>query len=268
LAEKMRGKALPTTQGKNTKKAYILEYCKNNPWSKASEVAHKIGTTPGYVWKILSKSRKPSKEIRGRDSRIFAHGKLFYEWWVTPSSINVLNAPIVNDRTCMKQIGLIENNDPCSCQIYPNGHLIIWPRGVGWREWLSEKLQVFGWNRELSKLVVEQITLNANVIEGGVKPGDPVFLPNDLFLKTDWGAVLVRDNTPENGVLELKLSVPDLKSYLGLPEIRKKLEVIEQGSVTHAQSQKTIEALLISLLRVLESHNQIPRDKGGGESLR
>jgi hypothetical protein len=168
----------------------------------------------------------------------------------------------------MKQIGLIENNDPCSCQIHPNGHLIIWPRSIGWREWLSEKLQVFGWNRELSKLVVNQIILNVNVVEVGVKPGDPAFLPNDLFLKTDWGAVLVRDNTPEKGVLELKLSVPDLNAYLGLPEIRKKLEVIEQGSVTHAQSQKTIEALLFSLLRVLESQSKIQTDKGGDDQQR
>jgi uncharacterized protein YfkK (UPF0435 family) len=116
--------------------------------------------------------------------------------------------------------------------------------------------------------VVDQITLNANVIEAGIKPGDPTFLPNDLLLKTDWGAVLVRDNTPEKGVLELKLSVPNLKSYLGLPEIRKKLEVIEQGSLTHAQSQKTIEALLISLLRVLESKDQISPDKGASDRQR
>jgi ABC-type ATPase with predicted acetyltransferase domain len=65
----------------------------------------------------------------------------------------------------------------------------------------------------------------------------------------------------KKGVLEVKLSVPDLNRYLGLPDIKKRLEVIEQGSLTHAQSQKAIEALLISLLRVLETRGLIPNDK-------
>ena len=72
---------------KNTKKAYILEYYKNNPWATASEVARKVKTTQSYVWKVLSNSRKPGKEIRGRKGRIFAHGKVYYEWVVTPSHL-------------------------------------------------------------------------------------------------------------------------------------------------------------------------------------
>src|SRR4030067_65557 len=97
------------------------------------------------------------------------------------------------------------------------------------------------------------------VVEGGVKPGEPSFLPKDIYLETAWGVGIVRDDTPEKGVLEVKLSVPDLNRYLGLPDIKKRLEVIEQGSLTHAQSQKAIEALLISLLRVLERQSLIPK---------
>jgi hypothetical protein len=107
---------------------------------------------------------------------------------------------------------------------------------------------------------VEQARLNITVVEGGVKPGEPNFLPKDIYLETAWGVTLVRDDTPEKGVLEVKLSIPDLNRYLGLPDIKKRLEVIEQGSLTHAQSQKAIEALLISLLRVLERQGLIPNN--------
>jgi hypothetical protein len=99
------------------------------------------------------------------------------------------------------------------------------------------------------------------VAECGVKPVDPCFLPKELCMETDWGLVVVRDDTPEKSVLELKLSIPDLKRYLGLPEIKKTLEVIEQGSLTHNQSHKTMEALLISLYRVLEAQDRIPKPK-------
>jgi hypothetical protein len=256
------GKDLPTTKGKkNTKKAYILEYYKNNPWATASEVARKIKTTQSYVWKVLSNARKPSKEIRGRSGRIFAHGKVFYEWYVMPTSVSVLKALVVNARTGMKQVGSLEQGEPCSCQVHANGHLIIWPRLNGWRDWLAEALTSCGWTAELSRLVVEQARINVSVVEGGVKPGDPSFLPKDFYLETEWGAVLVRDDTPEKSVLEVKLSIPDLQRYLGLPDIKKRLEVIEQGSLTHAQSQKAIEALLISLYRLLEQQNRAPSER-------
>ena len=243
---------------KNTKKAYILEYYKNNPWATASEVARKVKTTQSYVWKVLSNSRKPGKEIRGRKGRVFAHGKVYYEWVVTPSSFASLNAPVVNTRTGMKQVGSLKQKEPCSCQVHANGYLIIWPRSSGWRDWLAEALTSCGWKKELSRLVVEQAKINVSVVEGGVKPGDPSFLPKDFYFETEWGAVLVRDDTPERGVLELKLSIPDLQRYLGLPDIKNRLEVIEQGSLTHAQSQKAIEALLISLHRLLERKGRIP----------
>ena len=259
-----QSKGLPSTQGKKTKKQFIIEYAKNNPFATALEIANKIHSTPSYVWKTLSQARKPSKDIRGRSGRIFAHGKVFYEWWVTPDSVTALKAPIINVRTGMKQIGLIKLQDPCSCQIHSNGHLIIWIHSSGWREWLAEELTNFGWRNDLAQLIVEQAALNVNVVEGGVKPGDPAFLPKDLLLQMEWGAVLVRDDTPEKGVLELKLSVPDMQRFLGLPDIKKRLEVIEQGSMTHAQSQKIIEALLISLIRLLQTQNIIPHDKEEG----
>jgi len=262
-----KGKDLPTTEGKlSNKKAFIIKYRTNNPQSDASEIAQKIGTSVGYVWKVLSQARKTGKEIRGRSGRIFAHGKVFYEWWVTPSALTTLKATVINFRTGMKQIGSLKQSDPCSCQIHPNGHLIFWPHSNGWREWLSDQLTNYGWKNDLAQLITNQATLNVNVVEGGVKPGDPGFLPKDLYLETDWGVVLVRDDTPEKGVLELKLSIPDLNRYLGLPEIKKRLEVIEQGSLTHNQSHKTIEALLISLYRILERQDRFPDDKQGGQT--
>jgi hypothetical protein len=262
IVESLDGKPLPTTQGKKkTKKYFILEYYKNIPYAIASEVANKINTTPSYVYKTLSEARKPSKNIRGRNGRIFAHGKVFYEWWVTSSALTILKAPVINSRTGMKQIGSLKQSDPCSCQIHANGHLIFWPHSNGWREWLSNQLTNYGWKNDLAQLITNQATLNVNVVEGGVKPGDPGFLPKDLYLETEWGVVLVRDDTPEKGVLEVKLSVPDMQRYLGLPDIRKRLEVIAQGSITHAQSQKTIEALLISLYRVLQAQDRIPKPK-------
>ncbi len=253
LTENALGKNLPTTEGKKTtKKNYILEYSKNR-LASALEIANKVDTTPSYVWKVLSQARKPSKDIRGRNGRIFAHGKVYYEWAVTRDSFDKLNAPIVNAKTGMKQIGSISKGDPCSCQIHSNGHLIVWSRSSDWRSWLSGQFCLFGWTQELSIFIVDQLKLSVNVMECGTKPIDPSFLPEGLHLETEWGVVIVRDNTPEKGVLELKLSVPNMQKYLGLPDIKKRLEVIEQGSLTHLQSHKTIEALLISLYRSLES---------------
>jgi hypothetical protein len=183
-----------------------------------------------------------------------------------PDSVAKLTAPVINPKTGMKQIGFIKEGDPRSCQIHTNGHLIVWSHSVGWRDWLTMELIAFGWNRELAQFVVDQLMVSVEVAECGVKPVDPCFLPKELCLEMDWGLMIVRDDTPENGVLELKLSIPDMKRYLGLPEIKKTLEVIEQGSLTHNQSHKTIEALLISLCRILERQNRFPVDNEGGQA--
>jgi hypothetical protein len=265
LSEKIRSKALPTSEGKKiTKKRYIIEYAKNRPIS-ASEVAKKLDTTTSYVWKVLSQERNLGKKLRGRKGRIFAHGKAWYEWAVMPESFSKLSAPVINPKTGMKQVGFIGRGDPCSCQIHPNGHLIVWTRAVNWKEWLSKELTVFGWSRELAQIVIENLKLNLSQAECGVKPKDSSFLPGECFLETEWGLVVVRDNTPENGVLELKLSVPKLDKFLGLPEIKKTLDSIQQGSMTHIQSHKTMEALLISLYRILQGQNRLPADKEGGQ---
>jgi hypothetical protein len=190
---------------------------------------------------------------------------VFYEWFVMPKTVSGLNAPVVNAKTGMKQIGSLKSRDPCSCQIHPNGHLIVWIHSSGWREWLIQELTDFGWKQDLSRFVVDQVRLNISVVEGGVKPLDPNFLPSDLCLQTDWGLVLVRDNTPEKGVLELKISVPDMQRFLGLPDIRRRLEVIEQGSMTLNQSYKAIVALLISLNDQRLGHDLNSSTKKEGE---
>jgi len=190
--------------------------------------------------------------IRGRRGRIFAHGKVFYENWVSRDWFISLKAPVVNPRTDMKQLGFKGRGDPCSCQIHPNGHLVIWPRSSGWRDWLVEELSVCGWSRENATVVAYHSSLNVTVVEGGVKPGDPGFLPKDLYLETEWGAVLVRDDSPEKSVLELKLSIPDMRRYLDIPEIKQRLEVLEQGSLTVAQRLRAIEAILFGISRILQ----------------
>ena len=255
INENSAGKALPTTQGKKkTKKYFIQEYFKNIPFATALEVANKIHTTPSYVYKVRSQARKPSKDIRGRNGRVFAHGKAYHEWSVMPDTAAMLTAPILNQRTGMKQIGFKTVN-PCSCQIHPNGHIIIWTHSTGWKEWLNKEFIRFGWKENVARFVVEQARFHISSIEAGVKPLDSTLLPRELSLQTEWGAVLVRDNSPEKGVLELKLSIPDMQRYLGLPEISKRLQVIEQGSVTLNQSYRTIVALLISLEREWQNRN-------------
>lgn len=184
-----QSKVLPTTQGKvKTKKTLILECHRNSPQMTAFNIAEKLKTSPSYVWKVLSESRKLGKEIRGRRGRIFAHGKVFYEWWVPKSWLATLEATGVNPRTGLRQVGFRHNRDPCSCQIHPNGHLIIWPRSSGWRDWLIEELSSCGWTRENARVVVEYAQLNVSVVEGGIKPGDPGFLPKDFVLGNGVGS--------------------------------------------------------------------------------
>jgi len=253
------GKVLPSTRGKvGTKKDAILKYHVNSPQMTAYEIAEKLKTTPNYVWKVLSESRKPGKEIRGRRGRLFAHGKVWYECWVVRDWLVALKAPVVNPRTGMKQVGFSSKGDPCSVQCHPNGHLVIWPRSSGWRDWLVEELSVRGWSRENARVMVDHAQLNVSVVEGGVKPGDPGFLPKDLYLETEWGVVICKDDSPEKSVLELKLSIPKMQSYLGIPDLLKRLEVIEQGSMTVAQRQRAIEALLYTLIKLLDRKGWTP----------
>lgn len=245
MAETIRGKALPTTEGqKRTKKYFILEYAKNRPAS-ASEIANKLHTTPSYVWKVLSQERNLGKKLRGRNGRIFAHGKSYYGSAVMPDTIAMLQAPVINPRTGMKQIGYKRVN-PCSCQIHPNGRIIIWPHSTGWKEWLTSEFIRLGWSANVARFVVDQAMIQFSSIEAGTKPIDPTFLPEELFIEAEWGVAIVKDNTPEKGVLEVKFDIPKMQHFLGLPEIRKRLQVIEQGSVTLNQTYKTVVALLLS----------------------
>jgi hypothetical protein len=70
-----------------------------------------------------------------------------------------------------------------------------------------------------------------------------------------------KDNTPEKNVLEVRFSIPRMQHFLGLPEIRKRLAVIEQGSVTLNQTYKTVVALLVTLNRQWEGISKLLGDK-------
>ena len=74
-------------------------------------------------------------------------------------------------------------------------------------------------------------------------------LPKDLIVKTAWGFMLVKDDSPSKNTLEVRLSVPDLERYLGLPEIRKQLCVLTQGTMT---MQQALRALVFLVNRSLE----------------
>jgi hypothetical protein len=163
-----------------------------------------------------------------------------------PDTAAMLTAPIVNTKTGMKQIGL-KGINPCSCQIHSNGRIVIWAHSIGWKEWLTQEFIRFGWKLNVAKYVVDQAVIHISTIEAGVKPLDASFLPKELNLETEWGVAIVRDNTPEEGVLEVKLDIPKMQQFLGLPEIQKRLAIIEQGSVTLNQAYKTIVALLLTL---------------------
>jgi hypothetical protein len=249
------GKTFPTIESKKgTKKHFIKEYAKNRPLNgkEVANLASKIDTTPNYVHKVLSLARTEGKKIRGRKGRIFAHGKAYFGFAVMPDTAAMLTAPIVNGKTGMKQIGFKRLN-PCSCQIHVNGKIVIWPYSTGWKEWLTNEFMRHGWTQSIAKFVVDQAIIHFDTIETGTKPLDSSFLPGEFRIEADWGITIVRDNTPEKGVLELKLDIPKMQHFLGLPEIQKRLAVIEQGSVTLNQSYKSVVALLLTLDKRWES---------------
>lgn len=246
-----KGKALPTSKGlKGTKKHFIRVYYENRGGS-AKEIAQKAKTTPGYVSKVLSQIRNEGKKQRGRNGRIFAHGNSFYDWAVMPETAAMLQAPVMNPKTGMKQVGFKRIN-PCSCQIHPNGHIIIWAHSTGWKDWLTSEFVRLGWPVNVARFVVESAKFQVSTIEAGTKPIDPTLLPDVLYIESEWGMALVKDNSPEKNVLEVRFNIPRMQHFLGLPEIRKRLAVIEQGSVTLNQAYKSIVALLLQLNRQWE----------------
>lgn len=212
------------------------------------------------MWKVLSEARKPSKIERGRSGRLFGHGKLFYEDFVDRRWVADLDAVVVNGRTGMRQVWFKGCGDPCSCQIHQNGHVVIFPHSSGWRSWLADALVKAGWDDGRARLLVDNCQFTVKVAECGVKPADPSFLPKDLYLETEWGLVVCRDNSPEKGVLELKVSIPKMQSYLGIPDIKKSLELLEQGSLTMAQRLRALEALFYMLIKLLQKDQAFSRE--------
>ena len=85
------------------------------------------------------------------------------------------------------------------------------------------------------------------------------FLPKDLLLKTDWGLVVVKDDSPTKNTLELKLSVPDMKKFLGLPEINHQLQMLTQGTMAYNQLIRALLPLIVRLNTQLSSSTR-PND--------
>jgi hypothetical protein len=132
---------------------------------------------------------------------------VFSQWYLE------LDAPVVNRKTGMKQVGFSKNNDPCSCQIHKNGRVIVFLHALGWKDWLKNKLVSYGWDQGKASVLVENLNINVVLAEAGVKVPKS-FLPKDIVLKTAWGMAIIRDDSPTKNMLEVKLSVPDLNRFL------------------------------------------------------
>jgi len=229
-----------------TKRELVIQYYINNPRMNARQIARKAKTSVGYVWNILSKYKREMSSERWGSKRLYGgvRGLSFFEDAVLPEWYDELGAPVVNSRTGMKQIGLKSNGDPCSLQIHRNGRVIIFTHALGWQDWLVDRLMECGWAQSRGRLLVDNCRLTVKVLEAGVKVPKGI-ISKDLIVKTTWGFMLVRDDSPTKNTLEVKISVPDLERYLGLPEIRKKLQLLVQGGLTHEQLLRAALALLI-----------------------
>lgn len=236
-----------TFKSENQSKAHYIRQLKlNNPQMTGSEIAEKVRTTSGYVYNVLSKAKQRGEVKRRREDRLYgiAHGKILYRDAVLPEWYQSLVAPIVNSRTGMKQVGFSKNGDACSCQVHKNGGVVVFPHSLGWKEWLKEALVAHGWDQGKATLLVDNLTIQVVLAEAGVKTPDG-YLPKDIFIKTAWGMVVVRDDSPTKSMLEMKLSVPDLHRYLGLPEIKSQLDLLTQGGMTTNQLLRGLAALLL-----------------------
>jgi hypothetical protein len=236
-----------TIDSEKQSKAYcIRQLRKNNPKMKGYEIAEKARTTTAYVYNVLSKAKRRSEVERRREDRLFGtvHGGVCYRDVVLPEWYDCLRVPIVNSRTGMKQVGFLKNGDLCSCQVHKNGRVVVFPHALGWKEWLKEDLVRHGWDEGKASLLVDNLTIQVVLAEAGVKVHDG-FLPKDILLKTSWGMAIVRDDSPTKNMLEVKLSVPDLNRYLGLPEFRNKLDLLVKGSMTANQLLRALITLLL-----------------------
>lgn len=233
---------------KKTKADRIRHLKRNNPKITASEIAKIVPTSVSYVENVLSTAKQSGEVKRRREERLYAvlHGSMFYRDEVMSEWYEELEAPIVNGKTGMKQVGFKERGDPCSCQIHKNGGVVVFPHASDWREWLCDTLTKLGWDFGKSSLLVDNLVLQVVLAEGGVRIPDGYF-PESFHLETHWGVLVVRDNSPTKNMLELKLSVPDLDRYLGLPEIKMQMDLLHKGSMTNNQLLRRNTALLLQL---------------------
>jgi hypothetical protein len=152
----------------------------------------------------------------------------------------------------MKQIGFKSNGDPCTCQIHRGGRIIVFPHSLGWRNWLAGELACKGWDKDRAELLVQNLNYTLINAEAGVKVPEG-YLPKNLCLKTEWGVAVVKDDSPTKNTLELRLSVPDLKKFLGLPEIKHELQMLTQGTMAYNQLIRALLPLIVRLNNQLSS---------------
>lgn len=219
-------------QGKTSKAELIRKFFRENPPLHKGDIKRFCQNHPGftcnYVYKIRSKERNKSKiKPLGSMGSKGVSGKVVgvYENDVLREWVEKLHAPIVNFHSGMKQIGFKKNGDPCSCQIHKGGSIMVYARYLGWEEWLIEKFVEGRWDYEQAKLVVDSCHYTIHIFEPGVKVPQG-FLPKDLRIYADWGITVIKDDSPMKNTLHMKISIPKMDRYFGLPEIRKKLDLL------------------------------------------
>lgn len=195
----------------------------------------------------------PKRQCSDRSNGLVSgHGLSFYEDSVLPSWYDDLDVPVVNVRTGMKQVGFKKNGDPCTCQFHKSGRVIVFPRHMEWPEWLTDELSSKGWDMDQARLLVHGLNFKVKVIEAGVKVPEG-FLPKALLMKTNWGFVAVKDDSPGKNTLELKINVPDLHKFLGLPEISNQLKILTQGTMAYNQLVRALIPLVKRLGTQIEA---------------
>lgn len=124
----------------------------------------------------------------------------------------------------MKQIGFLDHDDPCSIQVHKSGKVVVYPHGIGWEEWLFKELMDHGWSEDQAYLVQHNLRRVYKEIHVTSEPNGKR-LPRGFRLSTPWGVIL-RDDSPNENTLELKILMPKVEEILHISEILKNQDLM------------------------------------------
>jgi len=260
----------------STKKYRIIRLSRNNPDLRSIDIANMVKTSQSYVENVLSEARRsktsPQKIPRGsmgieplekadRDSEaggLGCHGLDFRICEATPFWYDRLEAPILNERTGMKQIGFLDHDDPCSIQVHRSGKVVVYAHGVGWEGWLFKELMDHGWSEDQAYLVRHNLRRVYKEIHV-TSERDGKRLPRGFRLPVPFGMIL-RDESPHENTLEIKILMPKLEEMLRTTEILKNQELIFRElmmlkTVKGIEVQDAVQRLLQDVVREVLREN-------------